>query len=734
MGLTDSLFSGISGLRTMGHAMSVLGDNVSNLNTTAFKGSRISFQDIMAQSINTASGSGQLGRGTTINDLSPVFNQGSFETTASPTDLAIAGNGFFMVKEPGTDNNIFYTRAGQFRVDREGYLINPAGYIVQGWNIDEDTNDITGAITDIQIARSSPPVETSLVDVITNLDAREELDTVTVELEGDITTGSGTASQSTTFVVRDISGQDYKIYTYLYYDADNQLWDYEIRLNDASGKILASGEDVSTTKASFTLPDSQETIVVDWSGVLHTSDTDSLSAPGRTGLITLAGTISANTSAATVITVTDSSGNSHSIHVTISGTGSTWAYTISEVTSGTTIVLASAVTVAETDAYFYLNGTDQRVNIDWSSLNITTTAGDSTIDRVNTYNLTEVSTLYDAWNAENDSPLSSSDYTYRTTLTIYDSLGTPHEITIYYDTTTRENVYEFLVTCDPGEDQRDFTSDTTDPYPVYAQDSQSGMERIVQSASTHLRRKKGVLMYGRLEFDNQGNVKKFYETYRVNPSTGELVQIVDEDGSPVSDPADGFSALGDNGYPVFLADFLGIELDLADSGALEEAQADIQDIELNMGYYYRDSWRSESVRTTQYATSFSTIFYDQNGFGPGFLETLSVDNDGVITGHYSNGRIIPLAKVALANFNAPEGLAKVGGNLYRETTASGPPITGEPRTNGLGSIAPNSLEQSNVDLGEQFVKMITTQRGFQADARVITTTDQMLEELINVKR
>ncbi|MFN3568525.1 MAG: flagellar hook-basal body complex protein, partial [Caldimicrobium sp.] len=155
---------------------------------------------------------------------------------------------------------------------------------------------------------------------------------------------------------------------------------------------------------------------------------------------------------------------------------------------------------------------------------------------------------------------------------------------------------------------------------------------------------------------------------------------------------------------------------------------------LNLGYFYKDSWRSESVRTTQYATSNATLFYDQNGFGPGALENISVDNEGRITGIYSNGRVIPLWMVGLANFNAPERLQKVGGNLYRETTHSGPPVTGKPGTNGLGTIAPNSLEQSNVDLGEQFVKMIIFQRGFQADSRIITVSDTMLEELINLKR
>ena len=95
---------------------------------------------------------------------------------------------------------------------------------------------------------------------------------------------------------------------------------------------------------------------------------------------------------------------------------------------------------------------------------------------------------------------------------------------------------------------------------------------------------------------------------------------------------------------------------------------------------------------------------------------------------------LALAQVALARFNSPEELAKEGGNLYRETTSSGAPITGQPRTNGLGAIAANSLEQSTVDLGTEFVRLITTQRAFQANSRLITTTDDMLNELLNMKR
>jgi flagellar hook protein FlgE len=142
----------------------------------------------------------------------------------------------------------------------------------------------------------------------------------------------------------------------------------------------------------------------------------------------------------------------------------------------------------------------------------------------------------------------------------------------------------------------------------------------------------------------------------------------------------------------------------------------------------------EALSTTQYANSSTTIFQDQNGFASGFLQSVNVDTEGVITGNYSNGQVLKKAQVALANFASLAGMFKEGGNVYRETTESGAPVTGVPGTNGLGTIAPNALEQSNVDLGTEFVKLITVQRAFQANSKIITTTDEMLNDLINIKR
>jgi flagellar hook protein FlgE len=753
MGLTDALFTGTSGLRALGHGMSVIGDNVSNLNTTAFKGARITFNDIMAQSINTAAGSGQLGRGSAIQALFQQFTQGAFESTGNPTDMAIAGAGFFMVKNPKTTGGVNYTRDGQFMVDKDGYLVNTQGLRAQGWKIDEITNDITGAITDIRIDRSSPPVKTTKVDMITNLDAREETRSKVVNLSGNLYDNPNTAgptSKSTTFVIRDIDGKDNKIkkdnkiQVDLAYDASTQKWNYTIwDATTSPPKELAQGTNVTLTRTTINLPSTDERIYIDWGNITHEPlpAENAITIPGRDGRVELSGGVTAGNWARQNLSLVDANGTQRNLRVWLRYAGGRWNYRVFEnynenapdpdAETGATL-LAKGDQSDETNIYFFLDGTTQRVNLDWSE--VRPSGGNLSAE---IYKLEEMNTLFDSWDARQETPIPSTAYAYRSTLFVYDSLGTPHEITVYYAPTTKDNVWEFLVATNPTEDQRDFIRDEN-PMQWQYEEGTSTQKVSIDSGKLFTQTKRGVLAYGRLEFDNQGNVKRFYQTYRLDANTGALVQIVDQNGSPVALPEDKYNAIGANGYPLLVADFLGIDLPF-DRYATNDpnqgtARNDLQQIELNFGYFYKDSWRSESVRTTQYATSNATLFYDQNGFGPGALENITVDNEGRITGVYSNGRVIPLWMVALANFNAPERLQKVGGNLYRETTHSGPPVTGKPGTNGLGTISPNSIEQSNVDLGEQFVKMIIFQRGFQADSRIITVSDTMLEELINLKR
>jgi flagellar hook protein FlgE len=137
---------------------------------------------------------------------------------------------------------------------------------------------------------------------------------------------------------------------------------------------------------------------------------------------------------------------------------------------------------------------------------------------------------------------------------------------------------------------------------------------------------------------------------------------------------------------------------------------------------------------TQYASESSTKVFSQDGYGMGYLEDYRIDQTGTITGIYSNGTNRALGRIALGTFTNPGGLEKAGENNYVETINSGAANIGPAQTAGKGKILAGALEMSNVDLAEQFTDMIVTQRGFQANSRTITTSDQMLQELLTLKR
>jgi flagellar hook protein FlgE len=124
-----------------------------------------------------------------------------------------------------------------------------------------------------------------------------------------------------------------------------------------------------------------------------------------------------------------------------------------------------------------------------------------------------------------------------------------------------------------------------------------------------------------------------------------------------------------------------------------------------------------------------------DGYPPGTLTSFSIGADGILTGVYSNGRQQPLGMVGLAVFDNAAGLQKAGSNLFIPSTNSGDFTRAfKPGSEGSGSLNPGTLEMSNVDLAQQFTEMIVTQRGFQANSRTMTASDEMLQELTNMKR
>ncbi|MEN6616031.1 MAG: flagellar hook protein FlgE [Syntrophorhabdus sp.] len=530
--MLSSFFSGISGLMSNSASINVVGNNIANVNTVGFKGSRTTFEDVLYQSVNGTSGTSQVGRGTALSSVDTSFGQGSFESTSESTDLAIGGKGFFIVRSAESQNN-YYTRAGQFRFDADGYLTNPKGDILQGRQIDRTTNAPYGVDTDVIISQApSEPRASQFIGMNVNLQSD-------ATVAGNLGSLSGVANGSVTAVA--VSEGRYP-----------RAGNYTISYNAGTGNMTVT--------------------------VAHTDPTGALT-----------------------------------------GTSSTYS-----------------AAVAAGTAY---------TNFAGSGLDITTDAA-----LVNgASRTTDFQGFSTDYVSATRNPTTTSNYS--SSVTAYDSLGQPHVVTVYFrksceTTVPQTSVWEWMAH-------------------LSAADSASGANTLAG--------------WGTLIFNNNGAL------------------ISGGDANPVS------------------FDF--------SQGANPN-----QSIDLVFGS------GSGGGTTTQYPIASTTNFQTQDGYPPGVLQNVTVSAEGVISGHYSNGQILNLYQLTLANFNNPNGLKKEGSNLYSETIESGVAYTNAPGEGGLGKISANSLEQSNVDLATEFVKMIVAQRGYQANSRVITTTDEILQELMNIKR
>lgn len=435
MPLTGALYSGVSGINSNGNAMNVIGDNIANVNTVGFKGSRAVFADMLSVEM----GGSKIGTGSRLVSSDRIFSQGGVESSNNITDMAIQGNGLFVLRnEQGA---IFYTRAGQFNLNKAGALVNPLGLRVQG-----------------------------------------------VQLNGDGTAVSGLT---------------------------------DITLNN---RLLV--------------------------------------APTATTKITLSGNFDSTAVVPTLPAPADALGTE--------GTSAEW--------------------------------------------------------------------------------FSSSNFS--TIVTVYDSLGDTHDLTFLYRKIGNDLWSYRVVT--PSDD---ITGGTPG--------------KLIQVSGPG----------GVLEFNPDGSINLGGATnvtdITFDFNNGSLVPQVITGGVP-----------GD--------------LDITDF--------------------------------TQYAVPSSVSTLKQNGVKPGTLTSISIDQKGWITGLFSSGATQNLYRVALADFTNPEGLTHVGNSLYRQSTEAGELIYGEPGTGGFGDVLSSSLELSTVDLAAEFVRMVITQRGFQANSRTITVTDSLLEEIANLKR
>ncbi|MBA4417580.1 MAG: hypothetical protein C0392_06690 [Syntrophus sp. (in: bacteria)] len=634
--MLSSLFSGISGLMTNGQAINVIGNNIANVNTIGFKASRATFQDVLYQSIQGAAGTSQVGRGAILSSVDTLFSQGSFESTSEATDLAIGGKGFFMVKNKDAGNT-YYTRAGQFRFDEDGNLTNPSGYILQGKAIDRTTNAPSGVDMNVTIsAEPSLPKTTEVIGMAANLQSN-------ASWKGEITqpVSGSTITQVVGSTSKYARAGSYTATTAARDAADITGTGSSAVSGPLTGTLTINGTDITLSSVAAVDLDDKINAALTAANIDATASYSAL-----TGKLTL--TAAAN---GTDITVDDSAVASGSIGWSTSDKASTGLngaeMTLSVVqmlngeSQGTTTYtnyIAAAGTSAVTN---FKDLTGQESGLDITYAPITSTMATTQTFAIGGFNHTATNTL--------SNPATTSNYS--SSVTVYDSLGQPHVVNVYF-----RKSYETQV---PTQ---------TSVWEWHAQlngsDSSTQADIDVQA--------------GYLTFNNTGTLTN--------------------GGNPVE-----------------------VTFNFA-SGAPN------QKINLVFGS------GSGGGTTTQYPIASTTNFQTQDGYPPGVLQSVSVSTEGVISGHYSNGQILDLYQVTLANFNNPQGLVREGGNLFSSTVNSGVAYTNAPGQGGLGKINPNSLEQSNVDLATEFVKMITTQRGFQANSRVITTTDEILQELMQIKR
>lgn len=251
MAISSSLYSGISGLNTNGNAMSVIGNNIANTNTVGFKSARTVFSDLLSGSINGSGGSSQVGRGTGLSTVDNLFGQGTFESTESNTDLAIEGEGLFLVNEP-TTGNTFYTRAGAFRFDGNGFLVNPEGYHVQGKAYDVNGNLSAGDASDIQVNISAaiPAKMTANMELTTNLDANAPaIATVTSGADIDASV-PGTYNYASSTTVYDSLGNTHMLTTYFAKTSASE-WNWAV-VDENNNTVASSGDPLVLSNTALT--------------------------------------------------------------------------------------------------------------------------------------------------------------------------------------------------------------------------------------------------------------------------------------------------------------------------------------------------------------------------------------------------------------------------------------------------------------------------------------------------
>lgn len=711
--MLKSLFSGVSGLQSHQVAMDIESNNIANVNTTGYKYARANFSDLLAQTKTIATApqgslggqnAVQVGLGSTVSSMTRLFSQGSVENTDKNTDIAIQGDGFFIISPDG-GNTYKYTRSGDFKFDASGNFVDNSGYIAQGWLRDSETGsvDTSAPIENINISPglTTPAQPTQNVVLKANLNSGPIVDSYSAAYQV-ASYPAGTAVPSPAAVDENGRAIDSGDVGVMYNETgeafalqDGQgIWasfynseveganavaagavdlDITFTLDDGTTKqITTSGGDAANTAATnanrFVAAINAQTYIT---GVEADYDT-------TTGAITLTNTNATN-SASHNINFTQANDSSGLGAAGSSQTAYRYTYDTASVSSvagvdKTFTTMADLRVALENEARnvdingdgTYANNISVIVNEQGKfeisnpggsadaydmNLKITGVSSDTTTENEKfTSNMTALNSSIPAASGGSAFSQSFNAATHSSSIDVFDSLGSKHTLRMEFrktsvDTATGSTWDMKVSVPEPAK------IDTLIPY----------------NEKT-----------GTIRFNNDGSMATY------NPPS--------------------ISFTGNN-------------------GSSPDQQIDLQ---LDTANDFDGMTSFDSISATSRIS--------QDGYTGGDIEGIRIDESGTLIGSFSNGRSFALAQIGMAKFTNNEGLSTEGGNTYVQTANSGDPVIGTAATAGRGFIQSSALEASNVDLSRSLTQLIIIQRGFQANGKTITTSDQLLQTLIGLKQ
>ncbi|EAL1794332.1 flagellar hook protein FlgE [Campylobacter jejuni] len=853
-----SLWSGVSGLQAHQVAMDVEGNNISNVNTTGFKYSRADFGTMFSQTVKIATaptdGRGgsnplQIGLGVSVSSTTRIHSQGSVQTTDKNTDVAINGDGFFMVSDDGGLTN-YLTRSGDFKLDAYGNFVNNAGFVVQGWNINWDTQSIDSSRTPQNIfidpGMHIPAAKSTEVAIKANLNSglnigtasrplysldsvhgfnqktgetKDENDTGTTQFyttsknavevtEKGVDAGSLFNANGQGLNLRDgqgiwVSYADAKYstnqlgvnafdpnlhqtQTAAFWGNGNQKTRLDIVINGVTiqNDTIGSIDEAIAYINTFTAPtDARQGTGVravknaDGSGIDFVND----NADGTTdNMKNINLVVNATNTAGEAWTATwDAATNTFNQYTRIQqNNASLWTATGGQAGTANNLTGGRSAQIITAHKYIYSSSPQTlppMYNPDGGFAYIPGTQGGGGP----TWNGTDTATIgsQNYYNAVmNGSLLNTNIRTFHTTEDLRELLQRDARYGVDYDGSgtfaaadVNENVKVVVnssgafsltnvnetsnsptlvtggqgpLTFGPHNMNFNITAYTDERGTVSTNDAFTKIFKGLDGsfpAGNQVKQsellKLSAFSAGLEIYDSLGS-KHTLEVQFVKQSTtqdgGNEWQMIIR----VPEPAEiNTTGEGPNNIIVGTARF-------NNDGSLSNynprtinfspnnGAAPNQQIKLSFGTSgSNDGLVSSNSAST--LTGQATDGYTSGNLKP---DAIRVDDKGNILGEFTNGKTFAVAKIAMASVANNSGLEEIGGNLFKVTANSGNIVVGEAGTGGRGEMKTSALEMSNVDLSRSLTELIIIQRGYQANSKTISTSDQMLQTLIQLKQ